>query len=127
MKMNMVSWFEIPVENMDRAVTFYQAVFGIELQIVNMGGEDMAWFPSEQGAPGAAGSLIKSQHRKPSMDGAAVYFNSPNGDVSVELGKVEAAGGKVLVPKTVISEEIGFFGSFADSEGNSIALFSPPA
>lgn len=121
----MVSWFEIPVENMDRAVKFYQTIFGIELQLVNMGGEDMAWFPSVQGIPGASGSLIKSKTRKPSPDGAAIYFSSRAGDLSVELGKVEAAGGTVVVPKTKISDEIGFFGSFNDSEGNNLALFSP--
>ncbi len=126
MKMNMVSWFEIPVENMDRAVKFYQSVFDVELHLMNMGGEDMGWFPSEEGAPGAAGSLIKSKTVKPSSDGVCIYFASRANDVDVELGKVERAGGTVVVPKTKISDEIGFFGQFMDSEGNRISLFSSP-
>jgi len=126
MKMNMVSWFEIPVENMERAVKFYQSIFDLELKLTNMGGEDMAWFPNFEGAPGAPGALIKSNTINPSADGVSIYFTSNADDVAVELDKVESVGGIVLVPKTKISDEIGYFGSFLDSEGNRISLFSSP-
>jgi predicted enzyme related to lactoylglutathione lyase len=34
------------------------------------------------------------------------------------------AGGKVTMPKTKISDEIGFMAFFVDSEGNGMALHS---
>ncbi|MEX1258465.1 MAG: VOC family protein [Gemmatimonadota bacterium] len=121
---NLVGWFEIPVSEMDRAIAFYQAVLGIELGRHTMGMLDMAWFPTGSG-PGAAGSLVRHEaFYHPSEDGVLVYFTSPTGDLRNELGRVEAAGGEVLVPRKQISEDVGFMAVFRDSEGNRIALHS---
>ena len=54
-----------------------------------------------------------------------IYLNG-NPDVQKVLDKVEAAGGKILVPKTEISPEYGFMAVFIDSEGNRIGLHSIP-
>jgi uncharacterized protein len=43
------------------------------------------------------------------------------------LDKIEAAGGKIVVPKNEISPEYGFMAVFIDTEGNRIALHSAPA
>jgi len=59
---------------------------------------------------------------KPSTEGTLVYFTAHSGDLSIELSRVEDAGGKVLQPKTQISPEPGFMALFIDSEGNRIAL-----
>ncbi|MGC1205101.1 MAG: VOC family protein, partial [Flavobacteriaceae bacterium] len=61
MKKNMVGWFEIPVSNMDRAKTFYEAVFQVKIDIQNFGGMLMGWFPFVEGKEGAAGTLIKQE------------------------------------------------------------------
>jgi predicted enzyme related to lactoylglutathione lyase len=124
---NVVGWFEIPVSDMDRAIKFYQEVFQFELFRNKMGDFDMAWFPypENMGASGAGGSLVyHSEFYKPSTDGTLVYFNSQAGDLNVELARVEAAGGQVIAPKTLISEDIGYFGLFIDTEGNRVALHS---
>lgn len=124
MQHNMVGWFEVPVTDMDRARKFYETVFDIKINVQDFGGLLMAWFPFAEDRPGASGSLIKhSDSYKPSeTHGPLIYFSSA--DVSVELAKIEQAGGKVLQQKTMISEDIGFMGLFIDSEGNRIALHS---
>ncbi|MHC2992030.1 glyoxalase [Pontibacter sp. HJ8] len=124
-KNNVVGWFEIPVNEMPRAIRFYNAVFGYEMESQQFGEEEMAWFPWSDTGMGASGSLVKHETLyKPSADGTIVYFSSPSGDLSQELAKVETAGGKVLQPKTLITEEIGYMALILDTEGNRVALHS---
>lgn len=124
MEQNLIGWVEIPVTDMDRARTFYEAVFKFEIQVHPLGELVMGWFPYAQGKEGAPGSLV--QHReayKPSeTHGPVIYFSCK--DLQEELDRVEAAGGHILQPKTQISEDIGFMALFRDSEGNRIALHS---
>lgn len=122
---NIAGWFEIPVNDMDRAVRFYETVFGFNLTRMPMPGLDMAWFPWSTEGTGAPGSLVCSpEHYKPSADGVLIYLSSISGDLSQELDRVEAAGGKVLIAKRQISEEHGYMAVFLDTEGNRIALHS---
>ncbi len=124
-KHNVVGWFEIPVTDMDRAVKFYEAVFGLKLSLNKLGPLDMAWFPWVDGAMGSGGSLVRFEGvYKPSPDGVLVYFTAMSGDVATELSRVEAAGGKILQTKKLISEEHGYMALFLDTEGNKVALHS---
>lgn len=118
----MVGWFEIPVNDMDRAKAFYEAVFKVDIQIVDFGGMLMGWFPYEEGKEGAAGTLIKQDTYIPSQEGTLVYFICE--DVQNELNRIEAAGGKLYQSKTQISPEHGFMAAFIDTEGNRVALHS---
>ncbi|PZX51366.1 VOC family protein [Algoriphagus chordae] len=124
MKKVTVGWFEIPVKNMDRAITFYQKVFDCSLHKLDMGDFKMAMFPGEGGGKGAEGSLVyhKDFYKTSKLAGALIYFSSE--DVSIELAKVKEAGGTVEIPKKMISPEYGYMGVFIDSEGNRIALHS---
>lgn len=116
-------WFEIPVTDMKRAITFYGNVFSAELSEQDFGGTKMAFFPWDESATGAGGALIDADdHYKPSHEGSLVYFSSD--DLADELSRIEKAGGKILQPKTEISPEIGFMGIFEDTEGNRVALHS---
>jgi len=128
MEVNMISWFEIPVLDMDRAKKFYETVFNVEISIQDFGGVLMGWFPPAEDitAPGISGSLVKSEgnYIPSSTYGAVVYFNSQSGDVSDELARVEVAGGNILQTKTLISNEIGYMALVLDSEGNRIALYN---
>lgn len=122
MNFNQVVWFEIPVRDMARAKAFYAAVFATQLHDMPMPGIEMAVFDSKSENPGSGGALIKDDVVVPSEKaGLMVYFHSE--DVSIELGRVEAAGGKVVQPKTSIGEW-GWTGSFIDSEGNLVSLHS---
>ncbi len=124
MKHNIVGWFEIPVTDMDRAIKFYETVMGVTFEMMPMGQFDMAMFPMEEGL-GAGGALVQHPDYQPSATaGCVLYFTPPSGDLANELGRVEAAGGKVLQPKTLITEEIGYMGMFLDTEGNRMAIHS---
>lgn len=118
---NVAVWFEIPAANFERAVGFYEAVFGTALKRETMMGTQLAVFPYEQ--PGNSGCVIQGQGYKPGADGAVVYLRA-EGDLAVPLGKVEKAGGKVALPKTALPEGMGYFAHFVDSEGNRVGLHS---
>ena len=118
-----ISWFEIPVTDMARAKKFYETILSITMMDLDIGnGLKMALFPTEP--DGIGGAL--AQHKDfyfPGQQGALVYLNA-NPGIQPILDRVEAAGGKVLVPKTQISEENGYMAVFQDSEGNRVALHS---
>lgn len=122
-KENSLNWFEISVSDIKRAKKFYETIFGIEMPQQSMMGMEMAFFPSENMNGKVSGGLVQGPMHKPSADGSKVYLNG-NPDLSGALGKVEKAGGKVLMPKTKISDEIGYMAFFADTEGNAVALHS---
>ncbi|MBI4173466.1 MAG: VOC family protein [Candidatus Aenigmarchaeota archaeon] len=125
MDRNPVGWFEIPVSDMERAIKFYAAVFGHKLERHTLPALDMAWFPMHPDGMGAMGSLVfHKEFYTPSANGALVYFTAFSGDLANELARVALAGGKILVPKTKISDEHGFMAVILDSEGNRIALHS---
>ena len=125
MKNNPVGWFEIPVADMDRAIRFYEAVFGFSIKRYQLGPLDMGWFPMVEGGGGCSGSLVHhEQFYTPSVNGTLVYFTAHSGDLSIELSRVEAAGGKIVFPRKQISEEYGYMAVIMDSEGNRIALHS---
>ena len=88
-----------------------------------MMGMEMAFFPYEPGNGKASGGLVQGPMHKPGTDGVKLYLNG-NPDLSKALSKVEKAGGKIAMPKTKISDDIGFMAFFVDTEGNSIALHS---
>lgn len=120
---NTINWFEISVEDINRAVTFYETVFDIKMPKQEAMGMQMAFFPAEDLNGKVSGSLVKGPMHKPSMEGVKIYLNG-NPDLAIALSKIETAGGKVLMPKTHISDEIGFMAFFIDSEGNHVALHS---
>jgi predicted enzyme related to lactoylglutathione lyase len=120
---NALNWFEIAVADIARAKKFYEKVFDIEMPQQDMMGMKMAFFPTENMAEKVGGGLVQSDMHKPSMDGAVIYLNG-NPDLSVALGRVEKAGGKVVMSKTAISEEVGYMAFFIDTEGNKVALHS---
>ena len=122
-KENSLNWFEISVKDIKRAKKFYETIFGITMEQQNMMGMEMAFFPYEPGAGKASGGLVQGPMHKPSADGIKVYLNG-NPDLSKALGKVEKAGGKITMPKTKISDDIGYMAFFTDTEGNTIALHS---
>ena len=122
---NVVGWFEIPVSEMERAQKFYEEVLGYKLERHSLGPTEMAWFPWTENAAGSPGSLVQMEEfYQPSENGVVIYFTSPSGDAGNELERVEEAGGKLLRPKTKISDEHGYYGLVMDTEGNRIAIHS---
>ncbi len=124
MKSVTVGWFEIPVNDMDRAIAFYETVFDCKLNKQVMGDFQMAWFPFSQNGKGAEGSLVyhKEFYETSGHAGTLIYFSCE--DCEVELARVEKAGGKIQFYKRLIAPDIGYMGVFWDSEGNRIAVHS---
>lgn len=118
--MNVLNWFDIPVTDMDRAVAFYSGVLGIEMHRGAMGGALMAFFPHD----GVGGCLVQCQDHTPSAAGTLIYLNA-GADLDVPLARVQPLGGKVLMPKCKITDEIGFMAVFLDTEGNRVGFHSP--
>lgn len=125
MKKNAVGWFEIPVTDMNRAVSFYEAMLEIKLHRLNAGPLQMVLFPEGESGAGSSGALVfNKEYYKPSSEGVLVYFTAFSGDVEIELERAEKAGGTILMPKKQISPEYGYMALLLDTEGNRIALHS---
>ena len=124
---NAVSWFEIPTQDIDRATKFYETIFKVSLIPLDVQQLKMRMFPLENPMGGVGGALCYNQdfYRPSATDGPLIYLNG-NPDVQNILDRIEAAGGKIVVPKTQISPEYGYLALFIDSEGNRVALHSVP-
>lgn len=120
---NILNWFEISVADIARAKKFYETIFSIKMEEMEMMGMKMAMFPMENMNGKVSGSLVEGPMHKPSADGAKIYFNG-NPDLDEALSKVEGAGGKIVMPKGKISDDIGYMAFFIDTEGNAVALHS---
>lgn len=123
---NAISWFEIGTNDLDRATKFYETIFGITLNPLDMPNIKMRMFPIDD-MNGVGGALVDSGgfHKPSATDGPLIYLNG-NPDVQQVLDKVDAAGGKIMVPKTEISPEYGYMAVIVDTEGNRIGLHSVP-
>jgi hypothetical protein len=119
MRDNPVHYFEIPVTDLERAVRFYEAVFGHQLTRRTVDGYDMALFPAAEGAPGASGALAKGDVYVPAKAGPILYFSVD--DIDPVLARATAEGAAILYPKKAVGD-IGFVAEIEDSEGNRIAL-----
>ena len=121
--MNAIGWFDIFVEDLDRATAFYETVLGRNLEPLGdpTGETRMMSFPADMGQYGAGGALSKSPHGRPGVGGTIVYFNAQ--DCAVEEGRVVAAGGQVVRPKFSIGEH-GFVSLAMDTEGNMFGIAS---
>jgi predicted enzyme related to lactoylglutathione lyase len=130
---NPISWFEIPVLDFDRAKRFYETIFATAFTPMKVGeaGPQLAIFPGDPsqrvGGALACGSGYQPARAMPGtrevQEGVKVYLNAGE-DLGLVLGRVEAAGGRVAVPKTQITPEFGFMGAFVDTEGNWVGLHS---
>jgi uncharacterized protein len=122
-----ISWFEIPSTDLDRATRFYETIFNIELFPMDMAEIKMRMFPLDDPATGVGGAVVHTEgfYQPSDTHGTLIYLNA-NPDVQHVLDRVEAAGGKILVPKTEISPDYGYMGVFVDTEGNRIGLHSVP-
>jgi predicted enzyme related to lactoylglutathione lyase len=117
-----ISWFEIPATDYQRAINFYEAIFDCSLNRMDMDNFKMAMFEVEDGTTGGAVVHAPGYYETGSQ-GPLIYLNgSP--DLQNVLDKIEAAGGKILQPKTQISPQYGYMAIFTDTEGNKIGLHS---
>ena len=122
-KPNAVGWFDIYVENLERASMFYETICKQKLEdLVDPTGETkMKAFVGEMNSYGSSGALVKSNYAKPGKGGILVYFSVE--DCELSESKVKKAGGKLIRPKFSIGK-FGYVSLCEDSEGNLIGLNS---
>lgn len=120
---NAIGWFDLYVEDMDRAAAFYETVFQQRLEPIGdpTGETLMRGFPANMQVYGAAGALVKSPHARPGSGGTLIYFSVD--DCDVQAARAAAAGGTVVRPKFSIGE-FGWVALCMDTEGNLFGLNS---
>ncbi|SKA13376.1 hypothetical protein SAMN04488128_1021008 [Chitinophaga eiseniae] len=123
---NVVNWFEIYTTDFNRAKKFYSDVFLMDLTVTPIQSErhtymDYALFPGKEDGSGSMGALVKLDKVNPGPGGTLIYFDTR--EISSELSRVTAAGGKIQQPKVNIGEA-GFIALTEDTEGNIIGLRS---
>ena len=121
---NPVVWFEIYVDDIDRAKTFYETVLDIQLDEMadpSDSGIKMMSFPMQMDGHNASGALVKMEGFKAGGNGTIVYFGSK--DCVIEEARVSQAGGKVINEKSSIGD-YGFMSLCEDSEGNTFGIHS---
>lgn len=118
---NVLNWFEIPTTDIERAKRFYGAIFEIEMSDFPIGDLKMAMFPYAPGSGKLGGALIQHEMYEPRDNGVLIYLNA-NPDIQTVIERIEPAGGKIVIPRTQISPDIGYMAVFTDTEGNRIAL-----
>ncbi|HDY7882268.1 VOC family protein [Vibrio vulnificus] len=124
MDKNPIGWFEIYVDDVERAKHFYQSIFQVTFeQMMDPTGTDieMWFFPSDMESYGASGALVKMDGISAGAGGTLVYFACE--DCAVEQERATQHGGVVVQAKMVIGE-YGFISLVQDSEGNMIGLHS---
>lgn len=121
MAQNPVGWFEIYVQDMERARNFYKSVFQTELERLNSPGMEMWAFPMNMESTGASGALVKMPGFPSGGNSTLVYFSCV--DCAAETGRVTKAGGRIQKEKFSIGQ-YGFIALALDTEGNMFGLHS---
>lgn len=122
--MRKIGFFDIYVEDMDRAQAFYETVLDTELSPMgdpNDATVVMRAFGDDFTSHGAGGALVKLEYATPGPGGSMIYFSC--GDCAVEEARVTSAGGSVVKSKYSIGDH-GFVSIISDTEGNMVGLHS---
>lgn len=117
---NAINWFEIPVDDYERAIKFYENMLDVKLQRKIIDEMELAIFTSDENA--VSGALVKCDFLEPSGQGSLVYLNV-EGFMDAALSRAKQAGAEIVIPKTGIGE-CGFIAHIKDCEGNKVALHS---
>ena len=121
MNTNPVCWFEIYVQDLERAKIFYESVFQLKLDKLDTTGIEIWGFPKDTNRWGASGALVKMDGFPSGGNNTIVYFSC--GDCSIEESRVARFGGRIQRNKMSIGE-YGFISLVFDTEGNMIGLHS---
>lgn len=119
---SIISFFEIPALDFNRAVKFYEMVLNLKLYPMDCGEtEKMAFFPEEEGL--SPGAISFAENFKPANGGLLISLSVEDMDKAISM--IESNGGKVIIPKTkILADNRGYFCTFLDSEGNTVGLYS---
>jgi predicted enzyme related to lactoylglutathione lyase len=117
-----ISWFEIPALDLNRASAFYEQILAVTLNRGDMGPQSLAVFPYNRDHA-TGGTLITGPGFKPSAEGAVVYLNA-GPSLDAVLARVAPAGGSIALPRTELPPGMGAYAHVLDTEGNKVGLHS---
>ena len=117
---NAITWFEIPVSDLDRAQAFYETVLARTLRRESLGGEALAIFPYD--TPGVGGALQAGAGAAARAGGSIRIYLDCMPSLDAVLSRVEAAGGQIVAPKSALPPGMGFIAHLRDTEGNEVGL-----
>ena len=115
-----ISWFEIPALDLNRASAFYEQILAVTLNRGDMGPTSLAVFPYDRDHA-TGGTLLVGPGFKPSTDGAVIYLNA-NPSLDAVLARIVPAGGAILLPRTELPPGMGAYAHFLDTEGNRVGI-----
>lgn len=119
-KQNAISWFEIPVADLNRAQAFYETVLARKLRREDFGGDALAVFPYD--APGIGGALQAGASGTARAGSSIRIYLDCMPSIDAVLARVEAAGGHIVAPKSALPPGMGFIAHMRDTEGNEVGL-----
>lgn len=117
----LINWFELPVQELDRAVDFYQYLLGATLPRETISDIEMAIFPHTK--PATGGALVKGAQFTPATSGTIIYLATQ--DIAAALTRVREKGGMCDFGPQVLPHNIGTIALIIDSEGNRVGLHQP--
>jgi predicted enzyme related to lactoylglutathione lyase len=123
---NAVVWFEIPVRELDRSVTFYEAILGRSLTRSTFGGDEHAMFAADKDA--VTGSLVARSsivQMKPSDAGTVIYLDASELGLGKAVELAATTGGSIVLGPTPIGPH-GTIAIVSDPDGDQIGLHVPP-
>ncbi len=118
-----INWFEIPSNDFARATSFYETLFDTRLTIDQSGPIKMGIFMTA--TDDACGCVLQSEHYQPSSEGPVIYLDATP-SIDQVLARIEPAGGKIVMEKMQLPDNLGFISHFIDTEGNRLALHQWP-
>jgi predicted enzyme related to lactoylglutathione lyase len=118
----LISWFEIPALDLNRATAFYEQILALTLNRGEMGSASLAVFPYDR-ASATGGCVMTIPGFKPSLEGSTVYLDAGN-SLDTVLARIVPSGGAILLPRTQLPGNMGVYAQFQDTEGNRVGLYA---
>ena len=121
---NALNWFENPVSNLDRAQKFYETLLGTAIRRETMDpGSELGVFTCDE--PGVGGALMAGANAPRLSDSGTLVYLDAGASLDAVLGRVEAAGGRIITPKVQLPGDMGCFAHIVDTKGNRVGLHAP--
>jgi hypothetical protein len=118
----LISWFEIPALDLNRASAFYESILAVTLNRGDMGPASLAVFPYDRDTA-TGGCVMTIPGFKPSLEGSVVYLDAGN-SLDTVLARIVPSGGAILLPRTELPGNMGVYAQFRDTEGNRVGLYA---
>ncbi len=112
-----ICYLEIPAKTAEASAEFYRTIFGWKVR--RRGDGELAF----DDTGGVSGTWVKESDRTPDERTSTYIMVDAIADT---LKRIEAAGGRVLTPRTPIGTGMGAFAVFADPVGNEFGLYEEP-